>query len=161
MTNPTITHIDTTLLKQLISQLDSFKSLLEQEAFVLKSNETQALFEISQQKEALATQVEACYQQFIQKLSPDLAFSLAEIIQLPLFNQFSPADQALANDALQLMEACHNLNLSNGMTIQALNNLNTSLLQMINGQDASAKVYGAKGKTTNTTIPTSKTLGTA
>lgn len=141
-------------LPQIIEQLESFLSLLEQETLALKTLDPQQLTELAQQKNTLTTELEQDLQQLEQQIAPETFKTLLSHPQIP-------AQQKTELQKLeQLSEQCHKQNLANGITIQSLSNLNLGLLQLFKGQDAQSKVYGAKGKTYQTSGPKSP-LGTA
>ncbi|KUJ71597.1 flagella synthesis protein FlgN [Thiomicrospira sp. WB1] len=133
-------------LTTLHAQLEAFQQLLQQEADLLKSNDPDALTSIAQQKAQVLDELEPAHHALCQLLSPDQDQSLDSLIQSDSFQSLPEVLQNKLTKANQLAEACHQLNLSNGMTIQALNNLNSGLISALVGQPGSSQTYDPKGK---------------
>lgn len=136
-------------LTQLINGLGAFLSLLENEAEILRKNDLAPLTDISQTKSKLSEQVE---QDYLAIMAPfkqhqeNETLSIAEVIELPIFESLASKLQIKFFKALELSQRCHEKNLSNGITIQTLNNLNQTLINLMSGTPENATTYGSEGK---------------
>ena len=133
-------------LTALHAQLEAFYQLLKQETAQLKSDDPDALAALAKQKADTLTSLEHTYQRMTGILSPDQDTGLQSLIDSPQFNQLPKVLQTKLTQADQLAQACYQLNLSNGMTIQALNNLNSGLISALVGQSGTSQTYDTKGK---------------
>ncbi|MDR9499341.1 MAG: flagellar protein FlgN [Hydrogenovibrio sp.] len=133
-------------LTALTAQLGAFYALLQQEADQLKSDDPEALEKLSAKKADTLTALEQAHQTLTNLLTPDQDSSLQTLIESPVFTQLPKPLQNQLIKADQLAQKCYQLNLSNGMTIQALNNLNTGLISALVGQPGTSQTYDPKGK---------------
>lgn len=153
-------------LKQLHQSLSQFQQLLDTETDCLKKADLTQLSKISTDKATLSEQIEVAHSRLISNITESLAvdakvnFSLAEIIALPIFEQLPSNIQEQLTEAVHLIEDCHNKNLTNGMTIQALSNINQNAIRIIAGASETQTTYGSEGKKASAGSA-KKTLGTA
>lgn len=150
----------TSQLDQLFDSLSKFESILDQESDTLKSPNLSSLPEILKLKESLSETVSEQFNHLSSSLSEVDRLSLNEFILTDQFQLLPPDIQALFQKTREKAVACSDKNLVNGMTVQALNNMNTTLLQLFKGQDPQSKTYTASGEST-TGSQTSKPLGKA
>ncbi|UQB42654.1 flagellar export chaperone FlgN [Thiomicrospira microaerophila] len=141
-------------LEQLMTDLETFKSLLEQESLLLNHNKIPQLNEILLQKQSIADQLD----EKIAKLQDQFSISLIEYSQLPTSNLTSDQHQII-NIIINLSNQCFQLNRKNGMIISGLSHLNNELLRQLAPDENNINLYGASGKTKAS--DTKKTLGTA
>lgn len=149
---------------QFSSQIDelnllllNFQTLLENESKNLKSSDTSDLLTTAQAKEQLTVNIELLVQQINKALPSSLQNKhFFELAQQSAFSAISNELQANVDKCLALSQACHDLNMANGMAIQILSNINEVSLQILTGQNQSdSKLYGASGATTQNKLKSS------
>ena len=151
----TLTH----QLNQLSESLSEFESILDQEYNVLKSTDLGSLTDILKRKESLSEQVSTQFNALSSSLT-DEPLSLNEFMLTDYFAALPQEIQQLFENTSERAAVCSEKNIVNGMTVQALNNMNSSLLQLFKGQDPQSKTYTAEGES-STSTQTSKPLGKA
>jgi len=138
-------------LAQLLEDLHTFESILDQESEVLKTSDISPLIRILEQKEILSERLTQSFNWLSKNLSPDdtVQLSLKELLLVDSVQNLTEKTQQQLQDAVDLATQCHKKNVINGMTVQALKNMNQTLLNVFTGQDQNTQTYGATGKTAN------------
>lgn len=136
-------------LSQLLEHLKAFKSILDQESDALKKSENAPLISIVEQKEKLSEVLTEEFNSLSKSLSPDesVQLSLKELLLVDSVKNLSEKTQQQLQEAVELATQCHDKNVINGMTVQALKNMNQTVLNIFTGQDQKTQTYGATGKT--------------
>ncbi|AZR81866.1 flagella synthesis protein FlgN [Thiomicrospira sp. S5] len=137
------------LLSELLDLLSKFETALEDEAAVLKSPDISSLSEILQQKETLSEAVTEKFDQLTHTLlthDQDARISLDNLSLLEIPGLTDSNKQSLKKIS-EKAKQCHKLNAVNGMTVQALRNLNQTTINLLTGRDENGKTYSASGKT--------------
>jgi len=136
-------------LTQLLEHLRMFDSILDQEAEVLKASDISPLITLLEQKETLSETLTEEFNILSKSLSPDenVQLSLQELLLVDSVKNLSTQTQQHLQEAVDSAIKCHEKNVINGMTVQALKNMNQTLLNVFTGQDQNAQTYGASGKT--------------
>lgn len=153
MTTPqAIASLNTNQFSSQIDELNSllleFKTLLESESELLKQNDSNAIIESSQAKSDLSDKIDKQVQS-IQSHFPSKSKHFFELTQEQAFSELSETLQSKMDDSIQLSQACHDLNMANGMAIQILSNMNQVSLQILTGQNQTeTNLYGSSGSTT-------------
>lgn len=133
--------------RQLFDALTQFKSLLENEATLLKQFNVEDLPTLLEQKSSLSETIEQHFKQLNTGLGAQTPKRLDDWLQDEIFSNLSTPLQKTFTDLIQLTNECHDLNQANGMTVQTLNNLNQAALDILTGQTApSSQIYGASGE---------------
>lgn len=148
MTQATETKDIPQRLDQLLEDLNAFESILDQEANVLKTSDISPLTSILEQKETLSERLTQSFNWLSTNLSPDntVQLSLKELLLVDSVQNLSEKTQRQLQNAVDLATQCHEKNIINGMTVQALKNMNQTLLNVFTGQDQNAQTYGSTGK---------------
>ena len=148
MTQATETKDIPQRLDQLLEDLNTFESILDQEASVLKTSDISPLISILEQKETLSERLTESFNWLSTNLSPDntVRLSLKELLLVDAVQNLSEKTQRQLQDAVDLATQCHEKNVINGMTVQALKNMNQTLLNVFTGQDQNTQTYGSTGK---------------
>ncbi|MDG4812921.1 flagellar protein FlgN [Hydrogenovibrio sp. 3SP14C1] len=135
-------------LDQLLEDLNTFESILDQEASVLKTSDISPLISILEQKETLSERLTQSFNWLSTNLSPDnsVRLSLKELLLVDSVQNLSEKTQRQLQHAVDLATQCYEKNIINGMTVQALKNMNQTLLNVFTGQDQNAQTYGSSGK---------------
>ncbi|MDG6773383.1 flagellar protein FlgN [Thiomicrorhabdus sp. ZW0627] len=140
---------------QFSSQIDAlsqllleFQALLHSESDFLKQNDIDKLVEIVEQKSLLSQKIQSLSdtieKQFSQ-LSPNV--SLYKLAQDKAFNNISKTLQEKVDNALTLSQACSDLNISNGMSIQILSNINQVSINLLTQQpESDVNLYDSSGE---------------
>ncbi|MEA3405596.1 MAG: flagellar protein FlgN [Pseudomonadota bacterium] len=146
-------------IDELNSLLLEFKTLLESESELLKQNDSNAIIETSQTKNEISNKIDKQVQS-IQNLLPDKSKHFFELAQDKVFSGISKTLQPKIDGSIELTQACHDLNMANGMAIQILSNMNQVSLQILTGQNRTeTNLYGSSGSTTQN--KTKSSLGKA
>jgi len=153
-------------IDQFSSQIDTlnsllleFQTLLESESALLKENSPESIVENSQTKSSVSDKIDKQVQ-LIQSSFPADSKHFFEMAQAQSFLPYSKAVQKKVDRSIELSQACHDLNIANGMSIQILNNMNQVSLQILTGQNsAETNLYGSSGSTTQN--KTKSSLGKA
>lgn len=136
----------TTHANQLFSSLTRFQTLLEQEASFLKSNQVDQLPSLLEEKSQLSVEVNNIFQSFIDQIPQDNS-TLDQLTESEIFQTFPSGLQQQVTSIIEKINLCHDLNLSNGMTVQILSNLNQVSLNILTGQgNTDSSSYGASGE---------------
>ncbi|MDX1795847.1 MAG: flagellar protein FlgN [Hydrogenovibrio sp.] len=146
-------------LSQLLDTLNDFEKILDEEAQVLKSTDISPLTDIVQRKQIASESVSQKFETLSTSLT-DNALSLNEYMMIDGFDQLPTSIQTLFKQNSEKAQVCNDKNTANGMSVQALSNLNQTLLQLFKGQDPQNKTYDASGGESNA-ASRSKPLGKA
>lgn len=140
--------VDLKVLTQHIDQLSSlfinFKNTLLNEAEVLKTNQIEELPAVLEKKAQLSTQVEIEHQALSTLLNTEQQ-PLDELLNSNLFKTFPTNLQKQLQQIIEMVNECHDLNLSNGMTVQILNHFNQTALNILTGQEVTPSMYESSG----------------
>ncbi|MBF6058690.1 flagella synthesis protein FlgN [Thiomicrorhabdus heinhorstiae] len=146
------------LLVELHHLLSEFHSTLEQEAEAIQKNRSEQVLAVISRKQQQSEQLNQITEQINKQLSP-LSLQLSDLFSLQHFERLPETLQESVLAILQLTEACHNLNQSNGMAIKLLSNINQHAIDLIFGKDKGVELYSPEGVTKSDT--TRKSLGKA
>lgn len=141
-------------LEQLITDLETFKSLLGKESTLLTQNQISEINKLSVQKQSLADRID----EKTTLVRDQYHLNLSEITPQTT-RELSPTLQTLTNKIVAISNQCFQLNRKNGIIISALSHLNSELLKQLSPDENKINLYGATGKTEMS--DTKKTLGTA
>lgn len=145
----------TSQVEELISSLDTFMEILTQEEAAIKNADADNLTKVSLEKQNLAINlnktglaIEDC-----------LAGNTTNLVDFSVTETFSKLSNPLQNkikQAINLTVECHDKNLSNGMSIKILSNINQHAIDLVSGKpQQDIKLYGASGEKTQTGKQTS------
>lgn len=144
-------------LNQFAQSLQEFYDLLESEKQAIRGSDSTQLMSIAEQKDHLSDQIETQFQ----ALDSVEGFSFSELLQSDSIKSSYPQSiQRTLNEVESLIQACHDLNTANGMSLNILNNINRVSLEMLSGKDPDHKTYGKKG-TPLSGKPTGRSIGKA
>ncbi len=146
-------------VNQLFVLLCQFETVLNQESTILKSSDLSSLSDITLEKESLTQKIDLEFQVLNKKLTPKI-HSLNELLESDFFQTFPTELQKTIQETTEKIVQCSDQNLANGMSIQALSNINQTVLQLFSGQNPQNKTYSASGES-QITDNTSRTLGKA
>ncbi|WP_319381900.1 flagellar protein FlgN [Thiomicrorhabdus sp.] len=146
------------LLAELHHLLGEFRSTLEQEAQAIQKNRSEEVLAVLGGKQQQAEALNLLTEQINKQLSP-LSLQLSDLFSLQHFERLPESQQESVLAILQLTEACHTLNQSNGMAIKLLSNINQHAIDLVFGKDKGVKLYSPEGVTQSDT--TRKSLGKA
>jgi flagella synthesis protein FlgN len=146
-------------INNLLELLTQFEDSLNLETSILNSSDTSALTNIVLKKQKIAEQIELLFLDISQN-TQDKNFSLHSFMAADDF-KLLPLDikKTFKKTSLKVA-ACYDKNTANGISLQALNNLNKTLLQLFKGQDPKNKTYTSSGGSTSATN-TPNSLGKA
>ena len=136
----------TDALNTLHSGLSHFAKTLANEAQILKKNDPDALIEIAQEKSQQMDALEQANHTLSHWLTPGEITPLSDLIVSERFDSLPKSLQQQLHQADELARACHHQNLKNGMSIQALNNVNTGLINTLVGQSSESQTYDPSGQ---------------
>lgn len=146
-------------IKELLASLKQFETILEKESTQLKTSNTDALNKITSDKDKVSSEIESIFTE-LKINTDDPEFSINNFMQQDLFANLPLGLQEIFAQVENQIVMCHDKNIANGISLQALNNINHTFLQLFKGQDPHSKTYTASGNTTPSSS-TSKTLGKA
>ncbi len=149
----------TTYTNQLLESLAGFKTLLNEEKNLLKSNHIEQLFSLLETKSQFSDELDKTFKLFtLSHNQKDI--TLDQLIESEIYSSLSSDLQSKITDIIIEINKCYELNLSNAMAVQILNNINQVSLNILKGQtDIGTNSYGATGEKN---IPKTKTsLGKA
>ncbi|WP_024851402.1 flagella synthesis protein FlgN [Hydrogenovibrio kuenenii] len=146
-------------LNHLSKSLTDFESVLDQETETLKSTDISPLTDIVKQKHKLSELVSEQFNTLTSLLSDD-HMSIKELMMLDSFSTLPKALQEQFETLDQQIITCNDKNTVNGLSVQALNSLNETLIQIFKGQDLENKTYNASGNASTPPTPT-KPIGKA
>lgn len=131
-------------LSELLASLTKFYDVLGAESKALLNNDSALLFEISQQKEARSNQISLQIKQL--ESSFGLPTHLVTLQNSDELKSQSRNTQQILEKIIELSESCKELNMRNGITIQALFNLNSQMIEILSGNESpSVSLYNATG----------------
>lgn len=130
--------------EQLLHIFNAFKSVLLTEADILKSNQLNQLPTILEKKAHLSAEVETSHALLSNTLNTSQQ-PVDEIINSSLFQTFPLSLQNKLKQLVDIINECHDINLSNGMTVQILSNFNQVSLNILTGQEATPSMYESTG----------------
>jgi flagellar biosynthesis/type III secretory pathway chaperone len=133
-------------IEQLKSALFELKTTLEDEAISLKqTHQAETLMAIVQRKEQQFATVNQLQAQVAELTQPNT--SVTELLNSDLFTTFPAPLQQQIHALNAIIQACFDLNTSNGVSIQILNTLNQHTLDLISGKSATKiNLYDASGE---------------
>ncbi len=144
---------DTQTIEQLSSHIVQFLNLLKRfhnallsEAAALKSNQTDQLSDAASLKNTLSNDLSQKTHTIntllkTQNLTLETLFSPDNFNALP-----APLNETIPQ-VLELTQACHDLNQSNGISIQVLSNINQYTLNLLSGKEQeNINLYGSSGE---------------
>lgn len=131
-------------LNELFENLTSFQSTLEHEAQLLKQHDLNQLVDLLPKKQILSDKIDQLVEAFeTQFKMPSNLNELAKHIEIQ--NQPQTTQQNLAN-IIEIAETCRHLNMRNGITIQALDNINAQLTNLFTDHSATpVSLYNSSG----------------
>ncbi|MGC9386789.1 MAG: flagellar export chaperone FlgN [Hydrogenovibrio sp.] len=136
-------------LSELLDALTQFHTVLEDEAAALKSSDTHDLVTVLEQKEQLSESVSAQFETIAARLT-ELTGTESPMTLNKEKLQASPHLPASVKKSLleiaDKAQGCQKRNIINGMTMQALSQLNQTTLNLLTGRNENAKTYSAAGK---------------
>lgn len=133
--------------RQLFDALTKFKTVLTQEATLLKSFNVEELPTLLAQKSSLSESIEHHFKALNACLGAQTPKKLDDWLSDDHFGLLSTSLQKTFTDLIQLTNQCHDLNQANGMTVQTLNNMNQAALDILTGQaEPASQIYGASGE---------------
>ena len=155
-------------IEQLPSQIAQFLSLLEHfyntllsESQALKSNDSEQISNILPEKNQLSEEISQLTQTLESQLTRQ-QLTLASLFDSTLSSNLPQPLQQNIERIVTLSNQCHDLNQSNGISIQILKNLNQHTLNLISGKEPSnVKLYSAKGEAKSSGSTPQKPLGKA
>lgn len=131
-------------LSELLTSLNKFYDILGAESKALLNNDSALLFEISQQKESQSNQISTQIKQL--KSSFGLPTNLLELQNTDTLKSHPANTLQVLAKIINLSESCKELNIRNGITIQALFNLNSQMIEILSGNESpSVSLYNATG----------------
>ncbi len=140
---------------ELLSSLEKFQATLHSEAQALKAtSHSEQLTSILESKTQLSEEITQLFQAFdTQLIKHQLSFS--ELLKDNIPPSIPSSITNTLQSIIQLSQQCHDLNQSNGISIQILKHLNQYTLNLISGHESPpVTLYSAKGKTqSSTTTP--------
>ncbi len=144
---------------EFLQSLEKFKALLTEEEKLLKSNNIEDLTSLLEKKSHLSNKVDKTFKLF--NLSHNQKnITLDQLIESKVFSTFSTHLQKQIKKIITIINQCYDLNLSNAMTVQILNNLNEVSLNLLKGQtNNTISSYGSTGE--KDTSKTKTSLGKA
>jgi flagellar biosynthesis/type III secretory pathway chaperone len=131
-------------LSELRNQLSDFLNTLQDESHALKKNNIEQLIEILSKKQSLSEHIS------VQTTQIETAFGLPS--QLTELRQSCLDKKAkdcveLVDEIIQLSQECKDLNMRNGITIQAIENINAQMINIFTQpQEGSVSLYNASGE---------------
>lgn len=154
-TNEINPNLLTSQVEELITSLDSFMAILTQEEAAIKAADADQLTKVSHTKQELASNlnktglaIEDC-----------LAGNTTNLVDFSVTDSFSELGkplQAKIKQAINLTVECHDKNLSNGMSIKILSNINQHAIDLVSGKPQhEVKLYGSSGEKTQSGNQTS------
>ncbi|GAB6069718.1 hypothetical protein JCM30760_08150 [Thiomicrorhabdus hydrogeniphila] len=135
------------LIEELCPLLDQFSSTLDTESECIKKNLPEQLLETANIKNQLANQLTIVTTKIESILTPS-GLSLNTLQNSPEFNALKKVTQNHIAEIMVKLEICHDKNLSNGMSIKMISNINKHVLDLISGKKHDVKLYGSKGQKT-------------
>jgi len=135
-------------IEELVCLLDQFSDVLDTEASCIKNNLPEKLIENAQNKNALAIELTDTSNKIEKQLEP-FNLSLITLVDDSSFQTLSVNTQSNITELKAKIEACHDKNIANGMSIQMLSNINQHALDLIAGKPQDLKLYGSSGEKTN------------
>lgn len=136
----------TDALKTLSTGLTHLAETLAQEAQILRTNDADALIEIAQEKAHQIDSLEKANLTLSHWLTPGEVTPLPDLITCERFASLPQLLKKQLHQADELARECHQQNLKNGMSIQALNNINTGLINTLVGQSSESQTYDPTGQ---------------
>lgn len=135
----------TSQTNQLLETLAEFKTVLKQEANLLSSNQLDQLFPVLDQKSLLSANVDQTFKTFNKQLNNTLP--LDQLAESDVFKTYPEDFQKHVLKLIDAINECYDLNISNGIAVQIMNNLNETAINIFTGQTEKQNVYGASGTT--------------
>lgn len=151
------------VIELLSPAVDDFFICLEKESSAIANGPVETLEEMTEGKQRSALNLEKATQaaqQFLQNSDHTLEQLLSSEPsrdELPLAKTTSEALRALTDKIRQ----CYDLNQANGISIQALRNINQHTLDLITGKEKEVKLYGSSGTTPSSSKGPGSHLGKA
>lgn len=150
----------TSQIAQLIRLLENFHEALLAESLALKSNITDQISEVLPVKQQCSNELTLLTQEIDSQLLSE-QLSLSKLFSTDFSARLPETLQKQILQAKKRSERCHDLNQSNGISIQILSNINRHTIDLISGKEqAGVKLYSATGET-QASKTSNKTLGKA
>lgn len=133
-------------LAELRSNLSKFHQLLKTESECLKKNDTDALIPLLNQKQNLAEHISDS----LAKITSEhkLSNNVSELLNFCKTQNLASSSQQTAQEIIELTEQCKQLNMRNGLTIQAIENINLQMLNLLTQQQkGDVNLYNSSGET--------------
>lgn len=149
-----LASLDITQFSSQIDELNAllieFQDQLKTESDLLKKNDSSALSKSTETKINLTNKIDTQVNKINLILTTNqVQEDFFELANQKVFQQYSSELQSKVEKTLVLTQACHDLNMANGMSIQILSNINQVSLQILTGQNQTdANLYGSSGVTT-------------
>ncbi|MDG6777589.1 flagellar protein FlgN [Thiomicrorhabdus sp. zzn3] len=132
-------------LKELLSL---FLETLKSESDLLKLPPSDQLTKTLQQKSELAEQLQTSQHSLESFLKTSELQHLSQVLAPPHSEHLDNALKKQIQDVLTLSQACSDLNLANGISVQMLSNINQASLRILSGgPEQTTNTYSAKGET--------------
>ncbi|MBE0494211.1 MAG: flagellar export chaperone FlgN [Thiomicrospira sp.] len=137
-------HDLTLHLHELFEKLTAFQTILENESQQLQQHDIEALVSLLPKKQTASENINQLVLEIEAQFG--LPSNLNELASHSNFvSQPQPTQQTLIK-IIELAESCKNLNMRNGITIQALDNINAQLTNLFTDHSATpVSLYNASG----------------
>ena len=146
---------------QFLALLEDFHNVLLSETQALKSNNSDQLSKLLPSKSQLSEDI-AQRTKTLESLLNTQQLTLTNLFDSTLSENIPKPLQHNIEQIITLSNQCHDLNQSNGISIQILSNLNQHTLNLVSGKEPSnVKLYSAKGETKSSGQTAQKPLGKA
>lgn len=138
----------TSQTEELNRLLIEFSKILDEESSAIRSNHTEELQSVLSQKQNTSEKLNTTSER-VEKLLAQHSVNIISLTDSELFTTFPEQLKQNIVDIISLVQHCHDKNLANGMSIQALSTINKHALDLISGKNPQdVKLYGAKGEKT-------------
>ena len=134
-------------INSLLESLTKFETTLSREHDALKESNTNNLIEIISLKEELSKKIETTLSN-LAKITKDHNFSIDHFLQSKHFDLLPISLQEKVKSIGLKVVSCHEKNTTNGISLQALKNLNQNLLQLFKVNNTDNKTYTSSGNST-------------
>ena len=126
----------------LLQSLNTFKQALDFETETIKTKPASELISSSEQKQIALSELEKATANISVQIKP---LRIERLLEEPSHYSNNLELLNLIKRCSERTVECHDQNLSNGMSIQILSNINNQMLHMMKGDPNDVKLYGSKG----------------
>ncbi len=131
---------------QLLSILSSFKEVLIAESTLLKTTQFEMLPALLEKKAALSNNLETTHLEFTKTFEAD-ELTLDKFMKSEEYKELPSDLKNKLSNLILVINECHDINLTNGMTVAILSNYNQTSLNILTGQETIPPIYGSTGST--------------